>query len=110
MTVPGAPAATLSIRVVPRSAKEGVAGCEGEVPRIRLHAPAVEGKANESLIRFLAGALGVPRGSVTLISGDKGRSKIVRIAGRTRDEVLAALTPAGGPSSGGPRSPRTGSR
>jgi uncharacterized protein (TIGR00251 family) len=104
------PAATFAVRVVPRSAKEGVAGYEAGVLRIRLNAPPVEGKANEALGRFLAKALGVPRGSVALVSGEKGRNKIVRIDGVSQEAALAALIPPGGPSGGDPRPPRTGSR
>ena len=83
--------ATLSVRVVPRSAKEGVAGFEGGVVRIRLNAPPVEGQANESLVRFLARTLGVPKSRITLVSGGKGRSKIVRVDGVTGKELMAAL-------------------
>ena len=91
MTPPGDLSATLSVRVVPRSAREGVAGYAEGVVRIRLNAPPVEGRANEALIRFLAKALGVPRVRVTLVSGGTGRNKIVRVAGITRVEALAAL-------------------
>jgi uncharacterized protein (TIGR00251 family) len=105
-----APAATFAVRVVPRASKEGVAGYEGGVLRIRLNAPPVEGKANEALARFLAKALGVPRGNVTLVSGEKGRNKIVRVDGMTPEAVLSALIPPGGPSGGDPRPRRTGSR
>ncbi len=85
------PYATLSVRVVPRSAKEGVAGFEGGVVRIRLNAPPVEGQANESLVRFLARTLGVPKSRITLVAGGKGRSKIVRVDGVTGKELMAAL-------------------
>jgi uncharacterized protein (TIGR00251 family) len=85
------PSATVSVRVVPRSSKEGVAGFEGGVVRIRLNAPPVEGKANDALVRFLAKALGVPRSRVTLVAGERGRSKIVRVAGVTREDLMAAL-------------------
>jgi len=88
---PAGPSATVSVRVVPRSSKEEVAGCEGGVVRIRLNAPPVEGKANEALVRFLAKAVGVPKGSITLVAGERGRSKIVRVAGLTREALMAAL-------------------
>jgi uncharacterized protein (TIGR00251 family) len=83
--------ATVSVRVLPRSSKEGVAGFEGGVVRIRLNAPPVEGKANDALVRFLAKAVGVPRDRVTLVTGERGRSKIVRVAGVTREALMAAL-------------------
>jgi len=79
------------VRVVPRSAREGVAGYAEGVVRIRLNAPPVSGRANEALIRFLAKALGVPRGRVTLVSGETGRNKIVRVAGIPRAAALTAL-------------------
>ena len=91
MKQPETPSATFAVRVVPRASKEGVAGFEGGVLRIRLNAPPVEGKANEALVRFLAKELGVSRGSVTLVSGEKGRNKIVRIDGMTSEAVLSAL-------------------
>lgn len=91
MSRPAGPSATVSVRVVPRSSKEGVAGCEGGVVRIRLNAPPVEGKANEALVRFLAKELGVPKGRITLVAGERGRSKIVRVAGLTREALMAAL-------------------
>ena len=91
MSPADAPSATVSVRVIPRSSKEGVAGYEGGVVRIRLNAPPVEGKANDALVRFLAKALGVPRSRVTLVTGERGRSKIVRVSGVTREALMAAL-------------------
>ena len=83
--------ATVSVRVVPRASREGVAGFEGGVVRIRLNAPPVEGQANEALVRFLSKALGVPKNRITLVAGEKGRNKIVRVEGITREELLAGL-------------------
>jgi len=51
----------------------------------------VEGQANEALVRFLAKALGVPKNRITLVAGERGRSKIVRVAGLTREALMAAL-------------------
>jgi uncharacterized protein (TIGR00251 family) len=83
--------ATVSVRVVPRSSKEGVAGFEGGVVRIRLNAPPVEGKANEALVRFFSKALGVPKGRVSLVAGGRGRNKIIRVDGITSDALLTGL-------------------
>ena len=83
--------ATVSVRVVPRSSKEGVAGFEGGVLRIRINAPPVEGQANEALVRFFSKALRVPKSRIALVAGEKGRNKIVRVDGITREALLAAL-------------------
>ncbi|MCR4308436.1 MAG: DUF167 domain-containing protein [Deltaproteobacteria bacterium] len=85
------PSATVSVRVVPRSSKEGVAGFEGGVVRIRLNAPPVEGQANVALVRFLSKALGVPKSRIALVTGERGRNKIVRVDGITHEALLAAL-------------------
>jgi uncharacterized protein (TIGR00251 family) len=69
----------LNIRVQARASQDEMAGVVGEQLKIRLTAPPVDGKANQALLKFLAKCFGVPRGQVTLLSGDTGRSKRVRI-------------------------------
>ena len=59
----------------------------GDAVLIRLAAPPVEGAANEALVAYLSDALGLPRRSVTIISGDTSRDKRVRIEGL--DEATA---------------------
>jgi len=58
-----------------------VDGLRGDAVLIRLAAPPVEGAANEALIAFLSEALGVPRRSIAIVSGEKSRDKRVRIEG-----------------------------
>lgn len=48
--------------------------------KIRLMAPAVEGKANAVLVAFLARAFAVPEHAVKLVRGARSRRKVVRIA------------------------------
>lgn len=50
-----------------------------EALKVSLRAPPVDGAANAELIRLLAECFGVPRGAVTLTSGQRGRTKQVRI-------------------------------
>lgn len=58
-------------------------GVADGVVRVRLAAPAHEGKANVELARLLAARLGVRRRDVTLVSGATGRRKLVRVRGVT---------------------------
>jgi uncharacterized protein (TIGR00251 family) len=81
----------LSVRVTPRAAREGVAGVAEGVLRVRLTAPPVEGRANEALVAFLAKAAGVPRASVAIVAGDRGRNKTVRIEGVGRGALSERL-------------------
>lgn len=56
-----------------------------------MSAPPVEGAANEALLALVARALDLPRRAVTLVSGEHGRVKRVRIEGLTLDDVRARL-------------------
>jgi uncharacterized protein (TIGR00251 family) len=71
---------TLTIHAQPGAKRTEVAGVHGAALKIRLAAPAVEGRANDALIAFLAASFGVPRRNVTLVRGEAGRRKTVRIA------------------------------
>jgi len=51
----------------------------------------VDGKANVELCRFLAEALGLPKGAVTLGRGASSRQKIVEIEGCSLAEISGLL-------------------
>ena len=59
----------------------------GDAIKLKVAAPALEGKANEELVAFLANKLGVSRRSVALVIGEKSRDKVVVIEGM--DEATA---------------------
>ena len=54
-------------------------GPHGDALRVRVAGPAVDGKANAELIRFLAEQLAVPPRAVELTRGHAGRTKVVRV-------------------------------
>ena len=78
---------TLAIKAIPNAPRSEVVGWLGEALKIKVHAPPVEGRANEMLCEFLADELGLPRRAVTVLRGDTSRQKIVRIDGLTLAEV-----------------------
>lgn len=55
--------------------------------RLRLAAPAVEGKANIELQKSLAEFLSIRKNCVNIIRGDKSRNKLVQIEGLTEEEL-----------------------
>lgn len=85
------PSCQLSIKAVPNASRSAVVGWLGDALKVRLHAPPVEGKANDELCRFLAETLDLPRRAVTLAAGDSSRQKRVQIAGLSLAEVKARL-------------------
>ncbi|SFU98056.1 hypothetical protein SAMN05216350_110116 [Polaromonas sp. YR568] len=74
----------LDIHVVPNAAKTQAVGLHGETGelalRLRLQAPPVDGKANQALVKWLAGCLGIPQQAVTLARGETSRRKQLRVA------------------------------
>ena len=48
----------IKIRVVPNAPKSAAAGAYGDGVKIKIKAPAMDGKANAELIKFLAGFFG----------------------------------------------------
>ncbi len=77
----------LELHVQPGAKRTEVAGMHGERIKIRLAAPASEGRANQALIEFLADAFGVARRDIRILSGMKSRAKRVAIEGDTRGEL-----------------------
>ncbi len=84
---PGGPARfadgvlTLRLHVQPGARQTGWAGRHGEALRLRLAAPALDGRANAACIAFLAQAAAVPRRAVAITRGQQSREKVVRIEG-----------------------------
>ncbi len=75
------PACTLELKIIPNAPRNAVVGWLGAALKIKVHAPALDGRANDELLDFLAQKLGVPRRTVTLLCGEKSRQKVVQIAG-----------------------------
>jgi uncharacterized protein len=71
----------LTIRLTPGAGVDRVDGVVDGALRARVAARAVEGAANEALIRLVAASLGVPRSRVALVRGATARVKVIEVAG-----------------------------
>ncbi len=80
------------VRVQPRASKDEIAGVMNGALKVRLRAPALEDRANESLCEYLAELLKTPKAAVRILSGHHSRSKRVEVRGVTQQQVLALLT------------------
>jgi uncharacterized protein (TIGR00251 family) len=83
----------LEVLVQPRASRTRAVGEHGGRLKVQLAAPPVDGEANAALVAFLAEALGVRRAGVSIVHGDTGRRKTVRVAGATAAAARAALLP-----------------
>ena len=85
------PAVEFAVRVQPRASRERVEGEHDGALKVALTAPPVDGEANAALVALLAKTFGVPKRDVTLVRGDTGRSKVLRVEGLTAAAALRAL-------------------
>lgn len=69
----------LAVHVVPNAKKEKAVE-EGRGLKIHLRAPAVDGKANDALIKFLAEHYNTKKRHIKIVTGEKSRRKVVEIA------------------------------
>ena len=75
----------VAIRVKPGSARTLVGGRHGDALVVSVTARAVDGRATEAALRAVAGAFGVRRRDVVLVTGATSRDKVVEISGDTED-------------------------
>lgn len=83
--------AIFSVRVQPRASKDELVGEMEGALKVRLQAPAVEDRANDALIEFLAELLKTPKSAVRILSGDRSRTKRIEIRGVTGQQIQALL-------------------
>ena len=83
--------ATLRFHIVPNAKQNKVMGERGDAIKIKLRAPALEGKANAALRSFLAEELKISERSIVLERGHKSREKIIHVEGLSEGEVRSRL-------------------
>ncbi|CAB4542059.1 unannotated protein [freshwater metagenome] len=73
----------IEIRVRPNSSRNKVGGVAGDPPRlvVAVQAPAVDGKANEAVIKELAKAFDCRARDFTIVFGELGRDKRLLVSG-----------------------------
>ncbi|HXM63888.1 MAG TPA: DUF167 domain-containing protein [Terriglobales bacterium] len=82
---------TFAVKVHPRARKNAITGEVGDALKLALTAPPVDGRANQACIEFFANLLDVPRSSITIASGEASRNKIIRVTGRSADEIRSRI-------------------
>jgi len=77
----------IRVKVTPNSSKDALMGEHGDRLAVKLTSPAVDGKANKSLIKIIGKKLRVPPSSIIIIRGHTSREKVLFVRGI--DEVTA---------------------
>ena len=82
---------TFAVKVHPRAKENAITGAVGDALKLALTAAPVDGKANAACVEFFAKLLNLPRSSVTIAAGQTSRSKVIRVAGLTAQQVRDRL-------------------
>jgi uncharacterized protein (TIGR00251 family) len=82
---------TFAVKVQPRAKRNAIAGALGDALKIALIAPPVDGRANDACVEFLADLFNVPRSSISIVSGQSTRNKVVRHEVATAEQVRRKL-------------------
>jgi uncharacterized protein (TIGR00251 family) len=85
----------LTVRVIPRASKPGIAGVRDGALLVRLQSPPVEGAANDELMQVIAKAFGAAKRDVTIVAGERSKLKRVAIATLERGQLEATLQSLG---------------
>ena len=81
----------IGVRLKPGAKREKVVSVDEREIRLAVTAPPVDGKANEALIKFLAGVLDVPKSGITILRGQTSRIKLVELSGMTKEETIKKI-------------------
>ena len=76
----------LAVQITPNARKTEVIGVLDDALKLKLQAQPIEGKANEALIKYLSGELGVPKSALTITHGLTSKRKLIEV-------VSSSLTP-----------------
>ncbi len=89
--MPAPPTTLLRIRLTPRAAHERITPGPDGGYLAHVTAPPVDGAANDALRRLVARAAGVAPSRVSVVRGQRGRAKVVRVEGADEAAVRAAI-------------------
>jgi uncharacterized protein (TIGR00251 family) len=82
----------LRVKVVPGSSRDAIAGWLGEALKVRVRAPAERGKANASVEKIVADALGVPMACARIVAGRTSARKTLDVSGLSEADVHRRLS------------------
>lgn len=74
-----------NIKVIPNASKCEIAGTVDGNLKIKLNVPPIEGKANKKCIEFISDILRIPKTKISIVSGEKSKSKTLIIYGNPDD-------------------------
>ena len=82
----------LHVRVQPGARRTGFVGWYGDLPKLAVAAPPVDGAANEAVVKAVAAAVGVPNRSVRIVGVATARTKRLEVDGLDDAQIRARIS------------------
>lgn len=83
--------AVIRVRVRPRASRDEIVGWREDTLRLRVSAPPLNRRANDAVVELISRTAGVARSAVSVVAGERGRDKLVRVTGLTPEALRARL-------------------
>jgi uncharacterized protein (TIGR00251 family) len=87
----------LALKITPNAKCSELLGWEEGVLKLKIAAPAVDGKANAELVRFLAATLGVPKSQIVILKGETARNKLLEVPDGAKNRLHALSSSSSSP-------------
>jgi uncharacterized protein len=81
----------LALRVSPGARTTAFVGRHGDSWKVRVAAPAEDGRANDAVVALLAATLELPPRTISIVAGRGRRDKLVELVGIAPDEAERRL-------------------
>lgn len=82
---------TLKFKVMPNALKNSIIGEVNDEIKIKIQAPATDGKANITLIEYLSELTDLPKSRIQIKTGTTGRVKLIQFSGLDPVETRCRL-------------------
>ena len=84
--------ATIEVKVHPKAKRNAIELSDGSTIKVSVTAAPERGRANQALVALLAKRLGIPKGAVRLVRGERSRTKVLLVEGIESADLLARLS------------------
>ena len=81
----------IKLKVFPCAKKNKIIVSPENIIKVRITAPAEDGKANKALIRLLSEKLNISKSNIDIIRGQTYREKLVCVSGLSKKDVTEKL-------------------
>lgn len=80
-----------ALQITANARRNELVGWRGDRLKVKVHAPAVDGKANREWLQFLAGELGIRPSELELTHGEPAKTRTVRVLSLDEDPLRERL-------------------